>query len=113
MYSAPTLQKLARIALWAFLALLCGFPYIVDVVYPWDLTPSHFAQERIGDGEECGPSDVKSHVATPDIPGNMLVPSRMAWEAIPSWAVHDDRFVVPTPALLLSVLTISRPPPAL
>jgi len=113
MYRVYIPHTLARISLWAFLAIFSGFPYVIDVVYPWDLCPSHFAQERIGNAEKSDPSEIKSHFARADIQRDMAVSSRLAWDAIPHWSLHEVKSADPTPSPLLAILTFSRPPPAL
>lgn len=100
-----------RLALAITLGLL-ALPYLVDVVYMEDQTPTHSAQETLTDKDNIGEGDVfiafgadEGHVATAE--PTALEPS---FGPFPRDNRHD-RTVSPVKYLSIASLT-SRPPPS-
>jgi len=91
----------------AFLAL----PYLVDVAFYGDYTPTHYAQEIVAD-EDTQDIDDKNFSSAPTDQSHLLLietplpdrPHISAKDRGSSWAIFPLQ-------LLISSLLISRPPP--
>jgi hypothetical protein len=91
----------------AFLIL----PYIVDVAYYGDLTPTHYAQENLTEGKKVDLSDARTSLLYADdqeqsIEAGITLQDAPTTCRPPVWAVFPPQY------LLFSWCT-SRPPPAI
>lgn len=100
-------QTLGRASIWL---LLFALPYLVDVAYCEDLSPSHNAQAVLGDGEEVDPSEAKDCASLPDDPFDHLSSPCALWKAGLSRPFCKATASV-SPQYLLIASLISRPPP--
>jgi hypothetical protein len=87
-----------------------GIPYLVDVAYCEDLTPAHFAQNFVFDGEEVDPSDDQACFVTLDHPIGVLA-------EIPPCLIASTQFgdlaqTVSSFKYLSVTWHASRPPPS-
>src|SRR5438309_10798951 len=99
-------------SLWFLFLIFFALPYLVDVAYCEDLTPSHFAQAVLGDGEEVDHSEAKVYVLVPVDQVDHIGSGCAGWKAGSQWHACRARVWVPPQNLLLASLT-SRPPPIL
>ena len=106
----PILAKMTRSRLWFFLIIFCALPYLVDVVYCEDLTPSHFAQAVLGEGEDVDPPDTKAGMVVPGDQFDCFGTASAVWRTGLACQVGQARALVPSQFTLLASLT-SRPPP--
>ena len=107
------LQYLKGVRGGGYALILCFLllPYLVDVAYYGDLTPTHYAQENSNDGEKVDSSDDQA---------SLLCADDQAYSGEAGFTIQDvgtpcnapPRAVLPPPYLFLAALT-SRPPPAL
>jgi len=86
-----------------------AIPYIVDIAFLWDLTPTHFAQEKSVAGEHFEDIDYKGPLF-----GSSDSDFRQHSDSSAPSHVQVNLSVSPLcPALILiSASTASRPPPA-
>lgn len=99
---------LGTILLWGLAVL--ALPYLLDVAFIGDLTPTHYAQESI-DAEDAQDTDGKAHTAEL---GEKSVPS----SSLDLLAGQLSRLRIPEPVgspplLGLGSSLASRPPPAI
>lgn len=106
----PILAKMTRSRLWFFLIIFCALPYLVDVVYCEDLTPSHFAQAVLGEGEDVDPPDTKACMFVPGDQFDWSGTDSAVWRTGLPCHVGQAVALVPSQFTLLASLT-SRPPP--
>lgn len=90
--------------------LFVALPYLVDVAYCEDLSPSHFAQAVLGDGEEVDPSEANDCTSLPDNPLGYIGSRCVLWRADLCRHFCRARASVSPQHLLLASLTF-RPPP--
>ena len=100
-------QHMIQVSLWF---LFFALPYFVDVAYCEDLSPSHFAQAVLGDGEEIDPSEAKDCASFADDPIAHIGSRCVLWKADLRWHFCRTRTSV-SPQCLLPALLTSRPPP--
>ncbi len=106
-----TTHAVIKVGLGVFFAIFVMLPYLVDVAYPGDLSPSHFAQEFVGDGEELDSSDGKSHLTASPDQWYQVGLSQAALKTSQCWLLFHAHTSASPHALLLASLTTSRPPP--
>jgi len=105
--SGPTTARGSHLFL--FIALM-ALPYLVDVAYCEDLTPSHSAQALLGDASEADPSETKAAIP---LVGDQYALAGIQWAVLKKDVLcqaFQSRMVVVAQHLSLALLT-SRPPP--
>src|SRR5690242_16976554 len=102
-------QKIARLSSCFLFMALFWLPYAVDVAYCGDLSPSHFGQALLGDGEDKDPIKAKAYLS---VPFNLGLDSLglLAKDVVPVWGCSSHQTVLFSQYPFLSFLT-SRPPP--
>ena len=103
---------MTRASLWFVFIIFFALPYCVDVAYCEDLSPSHFAQAVLGDGEEVELSEAKACVSLPDNGFDHIASASAMWNADVPWPACQTKIWV-FPQYLLLVSLTSRPPPIL
>lgn len=101
---------MTRASIRCLFIIFFALPYLVDVAYYEDLSPSHFAQAVLGNGEEVELSEAKACVSLPDNGFDHIASGSAMWKAAVSWPVCQTKILVPPQYLFLAALT-SRPPP--
>ena len=101
---------MTRSRLWFLFFIFFALPYLVDVVYCEDLTPSHFAQAVLGEGEDVDPPDTKGCLFDPGDQFDCAGTDRAVWRTGLAREVGQARAMVSPQFILLASLT-SRPPP--
>ncbi len=89
----------------AFIAI----PYIVDVAFLGDLTPTHFAQENIVESKE--PQDLDGKGPISDISNGLLIAQYSDWSVSSEVRINRPGPTFPTFVLTLASL-VPRSPPA-
>ena len=106
----PILAKMTRSRLWFPFIIFCALPYLIGVVYCEDLTPSHFAQAVLAEGEDVDLPYTKACEVVPGDQFNCSGTASGAWRTGLPCQVGQAGALVPSPFILVASLT-SRPPP--